>query len=97
MTCQETITQLSPNSSVARNSDPVETHRFMGDPGRVARAYTPNIDCLEEKASLSTNFELQYLGEPAARLPRPSDSREATIVIHVTSPYPLNVIHPIHP
>ncbi|KAM7210071.1 DHS-like NAD/FAD-binding domain containing protein [Rhypophila decipiens] len=43
---------------VAMDADPTKTHRFirnLHDAGKLARHYTQNIDCLEEKTGLSTD------------------------------------------
>ncbi|KAM7209800.1 DHS-like NAD/FAD-binding domain containing protein [Rhypophila decipiens] len=42
----------------AMNADPTKTHRFirkLRDVGKLVRHYTQNMDCLEEKAGLSTD------------------------------------------
>ncbi|KAK3377681.1 DHS-like NAD/FAD-binding domain-containing protein [Podospora didyma] len=44
---------------VANSAIPTRTHNFirdLRDAGKLLRAYTQNIDCLEEKAGLSTNL-----------------------------------------
>ncbi|KAM7212546.1 hypothetical protein V8F06_012085 [Rhypophila decipiens] len=43
---------------VAIDADPTKTHRFirkLRDANKLVRHYTQNIDCLEEKAGLSTD------------------------------------------
>ncbi|KAI0965727.1 DHS-like NAD/FAD-binding domain-containing protein [Xylaria arbuscula] len=45
----------------AKASLPTETHRFINElnaKGRLVRHYTQNIDCLEDKAGLSTDLRL---------------------------------------
>ncbi|KAK4243067.1 DHS-like NAD/FAD-binding domain-containing protein [Corynascus novoguineensis] len=46
---------------VAKDANPTTTHRFiriLHDSGKLVRAYTQNIDCLEDEVGLSTDIQM---------------------------------------